>query len=1142
MPAVANPTLWRTKPQKVRGYLYIDNPPVVFARRVNQATFNYPLEVVAYDNPDSSSTVYADVVAGMTLKVSDSSGVFKAFLRVRAIGDTYIFFGHVSPGECQFADNDRLEVLDDKRGFAEIPYIEPTGVIRKDWNNYYNGQNLNPPPIANAGVWFAGFVDSVTGEVEVDFTPMTSFAVDDGASISSQAWDLQDGTPSTATTATVADVVYEAGRRWISKTVTDSNGNTHTAWALVATLTPDDVTPVTLASLQGSVDNGWTAKFELAGTSLTAADFPDGAPVIFFTDEKRGATVGSIAGQAGREHVKFCGWIINLDTSANDDGTSDLTITCAGPLAYMKTQPGFDQILERVTTPDNWQAMANLNWWKALIHWLFWHSNLLDFCDIERSPYYDLLPVMFMPAQSGTLANQVQFVAESTWGNFTCDKQGIFYARRWPQTMTSAEKTALATIIALGASDWTGEIRLGRVFRDKVGWLRGYPLLASASVISSIQVIAPGVTPGQGVSQDTVDQRIVVTEAEGEERFGLLYAYRNTDDEPITLKILHMGGVADPAWQEWVTLTLAAASNKRGLSYSAARFWVSQVTMAYDWRNGTSAETWTLEKEVTGAAGTTVPLPNEDDGTTVISQDPPTWTDPPVLIPEVTQTDNTMDELPSGVAVAWGNPTLITTQRQAPGWAVLHDPAGEVSQQVVGDEHCPYYATGRGSLDLFILTDAALYYAEDCLSQAPTITNQAALDDYTILRLVRGVAGGVAVYGPAISTSSGDLTLTFDDPGGTDEDFTANLGSVGAGGRSGDGYLNGTDGANRVINLTIDLGTETTLQAFDIYIYAAYSQATHTVAYEVTGYESDGTTSTGNYQNSSEATTDSSYTLVSLAALNWANTQFIEVNIQNPNFWLSEIRCDDIAMDTTLTGIVAAVRYSSDYGDTGTVLSVGGEPTQGGYDVDDFNLGIHVASNGVLLRHTTTYTGAFANITGVTSATGGVEYNVVRVPYRRPSTNALNNSNTALHVIWGATGLVSSETLWRGTLNETTNAMSNITACTPNDGSEDFAPVGPNSLEVLASNADVWLGVFEGLTSGDRWLCLTEDAGATWDFVQQVDYSHVQWSTVGGLAAWMAGTDGIGRTGDRGTTLSDRTGDAQIISDITTFRGAFSIR
>lgn len=1129
MSELANPTLWRTRPQKVLGYLYVDDPPVVYSRRVNQATFSYPINYVEYDNPDANSGTHTNVLDGMTIKVSSSGGVFKAFLRAKPSGDHQLYFGHVSRGECEFADNDRLEVMDDYRPFAKIPFIEPTGVIRKDWNNYYDGENLNPLPVANAGVWYAGFINPTT--VSVPFTPTASFAVDDGGSLPSQAWAFPGGTPSSATTANHAGVTFSQGRRWVLKTVTDNNGNTHTAKALIATLPRTGAgspTPVAMASLQGSVENGWTARFELLGTNLTESDFPDGSPVIFFTEEKRGSTSGSLAGQAGREHVKFCGWIVGLETTANSDGTSDLMIECAGPLAYMKTNPAFDQVLERATTPDNWQQMANLNWWKALLHWLYWHSTLLEITDIEQSPYYDALPAMFLPARAGSLYDQIQFVCEATNGNFTCDKQGIFYARRWPQTMTDAEKATLDTIVDLDAADWTGEIQLGRKFRDKVGWLRGYAVVASTSAVLGAAAIAPGDTPGQGVSQDTLDQWLVLSQSEFNTRLGRMFAYRNSDDDPIQLSIMNMGGVADPAWQEWVTFTLSSGANKRGINYSGARFWLTNVTIAYDWRNGTSQERWTLDREVGGSTATTVNLPSEDDGTDITSQPPPDWTPPPEIIPGVIGDDGTGAEIISGVAVAWGNPTLITIDRQNPGWAVLHDPTGEITQSVVGDEYSPYYATGRGNLNLYALTDAALYRIINALGPSPTITEQEALVGFTLLRLVRGVNGGIAAYGAREYSTSETLfdTVVCDSTNDTPSPSDATtLTST---------YRIVVTGLYEVDTLGGGAG------AFNDAFYSQWPTPGGAWNGPFDQFEMDG-----------------AETVDPLPAFDAGHTyEFFRDGTGSPfTFRIddSDRGDNDGALTFTIyvTGLAdaMAIANSSNSGATVNYIQVGTALLDGpgAFDADDFNLGTYVAvgtdGTGAELYCTQEYNDTVGDlISGVTNAGSGVEFNLVRIPYRRFGGTTLNNDATALRVLWGADDEVSGETLWWGLLNTTTNTMSSITAVTPNDGSENFAPIGPNCLEILASNPDIWVAFMAGVTSGDVWRLRTEDAGATWDFLEMADYSHIQWGTSGNQSLWFAGADGIGKTDDRGDTDEDRTGDAQIVSSITTFRGAFSIR
>ena len=111
-----NTTLWRQHPQTMRLKAAFVRPVAVFERRVNQASFTYPLAQITYDDPDGGAGAYTDVQPNMTIGVYSSADAFKGFLRVRtAPTASVLYINEVSAGDLEFADDDKLVVYDDYR-------------------------------------------------------------------------------------------------------------------------------------------------------------------------------------------------------------------------------------------------------------------------------------------------------------------------------------------------------------------------------------------------------------------------------------------------------------------------------------------------------------------------------------------------------------------------------------------------------------------------------------------------------------------------------------------------------------------------------------------------------------------------------------------------------------------------------------------------------------------------------------------------------------------------------------------------------------------------------------------------------------------------------------------------------------------
>ena len=208
-----NATLWRTFPQKMEARLYLDVPPSVFKRRVNQSTFEYPVSFVNYDNPDGNPGSSTAVTAGLTIRVyHGTTGVLKGIIRARFASAGTITFAPVGPGVVWFEDNDILDVVDERRLWVEVPLIQPDGTILKDWGEGFIAAEAQPP-VANAGPDIAGDVDSGTGLLTVEFDGTNSYPVADSAIITDYLWDVSDGTITVGTSADDAiTATFPAGR------------------------------------------------------------------------------------------------------------------------------------------------------------------------------------------------------------------------------------------------------------------------------------------------------------------------------------------------------------------------------------------------------------------------------------------------------------------------------------------------------------------------------------------------------------------------------------------------------------------------------------------------------------------------------------------------------------------------------------------------------------------------------------------------------------------------------------------------------------------------------------------------------------------------------------------------------------------
>ena len=679
-------TQWRSHPQRRIGYLAVWQPALVLKRRINQSTFAYPVSLLAFDDPDSNGGSTSDVEAGMTIKFYDgSTGAFKGYGRVlRAISGSYLYIHPTGQGDVDFADNDIIEIYDEFRPYALIPYIDSNGTLYKDYDTTFSGQTEDFPPVANANPSTnAGYVDGTTGKLTVTFDAagdIPSYALANGATISSYSWDVKDGTiVSGSSTSAAITVEFPAGRRWVKLTVTDSNGATAVKRVPIWAADDGDYAPYkAVLSRRGYThDTGWEASFTLMDADLS--DVPEHALIIFWQDEWFGPTSGSIGSPTA-----FVGWLVD-EMLHLEPLWSDSAFSASGPLAILQQRPAFPQTVSSDTTPANWAEVKDLDWWKTVVYLLRWHSNMLELCDFERPNFYSDYPVPRLDAELGTLYSQIKFLADAVFARFTADRRGRLYLRRVPHYMSSSERSAWTPILELTDADLATDGQ-GPEFEwahwDKIAWLRSSAIVADASTSTPVLAIAPGKTPAQGADVQTLDRLLVTSQDDLNERTGHVYAYRQSrrDGKRVarraTLTLAHGGDVIDPALQEVVTLTLSSSTNRRGYSWSSARFVPAAIDVMYNHDAFVSLERLTLEEETRGAAAATEEIPTD----TVNDYDPPAYVQPPTVDPTTPESDWGSGLKSAIVAVAvelrstssvYASVVATTSSLTSPSWSLL---------------------------------------------------------------------------------------------------------------------------------------------------------------------------------------------------------------------------------------------------------------------------------------------------------------------------------------------------------------------------------------------------------------------------------------------------------------------------------------
>ncbi len=631
-------TLLVTQPLRPR--LFLLQPEVVFAARVVLLDpADYPISFVAYDTVTTGA--YTDISPGQTILLgSTPGGDDYGRQRIRKAATTIsIFVGRSSrgthDGELTLVDNAYITVWDDRRVWAKIPYIDSDGGIFKDSSLAVEDRTTTPPPVAVMGQGDARTVDADTLVSTVFFNGQNSYATSDGATITDYLWDIGDGT---LTSGTLADdnitIEFPAGFRYVSLTVTDSNGKTHTSYRPVFADDVDHSLSFDGFDIAGRrvTDAGQTLTIAIL-EDMPTATYPDGTLAIIWDREPSGA--------ANRDHIVIVGW---LGTEENSMGAgkvgllADTTLTIEDVGVRADTLPGFPQSLADDDTRDTatvteitWNYMIAPTMDKYVHYLLHWHSTVLDVADFIWSGTGTDYAVAIKNSDGESLWSQVKRTAQAMIPGYelTCDQAGRVYMAPDPQLQDEADRTATVQA-AIDEGDWS-DIRFTYQRSPRVHWLRAGALLVQATItfngdgtvyLPTVFSIAPGDTPGQGLGEVENNEGLAASQDVMNATTGHRYARANSKIQRIIVTLVQDDATAasvvpwraiEPALKEWVTLTVSAATAaRRGLTWTAIRCLPLEINMRYEHTKYGVYRTveLTLEPESSGEPGATVVKPD----------------------------------------------------------------------------------------------------------------------------------------------------------------------------------------------------------------------------------------------------------------------------------------------------------------------------------------------------------------------------------------------------------------------------------------------------------------------------------------------------------------------------------------------------
>jgi len=604
--------------------LFLLQPTVVFAGRVNLATATYPIQEIPFDGVTTGA--YGDILPGMTVIIGSTAGASDyGRQRIRRIAtSTTIYVGRSSRGqnfgELNVLDNAYITVLDMREVWAKISYLSadppPDGTIYKDGDLAYGDNAVYTPPVANTGPGFAGTIDPSTGVVTVEFDGTASFATHPGATITDYFWDVGDGTITVGTSADdTITATFPPGFRYVSLTVLDSSAGSHTAYCPVYARDPANDTTIPSWQMQSHRITQEGQKITVKVLSdIPSTTYPECTVALIWDGEPSSAS--------DRTHMVFIGWVDTEPTTIDSNKTAtlkDVQLNLVDVAGRLNVLPGFGVSAEYVSSVgavDSWAKMYNLNMDRYFHFLLQWHSNALDIADWTWTGTTTSFPTLHKSSNANSLWEQVRYMVKSLTPDYvlTCNTYGQMFCKIDPMLQNVGDRTSTSQATLTSAS--FSDLRYTRQRNPRAHWLREGAQKAQTTLpVPTYFAKAPGEAAAQGELVQEENDKISRSQSDTNDTAGHRYARLNAPNSHFNITLLGDDLDIEPANMTWVKLTIDAdTAAQRGYTFSLGRGLVHEVNIRYDYQRTGLVKTVKLDWELETAAVATGVADNPPSG------------------------------------------------------------------------------------------------------------------------------------------------------------------------------------------------------------------------------------------------------------------------------------------------------------------------------------------------------------------------------------------------------------------------------------------------------------------------------------------------------------------------------------------------
>lgn len=601
--------LLRSDNQSTKLKVYVYNPLALATAQVaSLPTSNDKVRSIAAKN---GAGTWTDI-DGMTILVGTSAGAADVGVcRARYISGGTLYIGETS--DIAWAVDQYLTVLPEFSLWAR-PLSLAAGVWNLEGETAYSDQNklFNPMPVLGPLVYVGKLAAGsavILPDAGASWLP--------GGTITGYSWAAPGATVTNGTTATPTITYTSAGHYYISCTVTGSNGKTFTGYRAViieGTGISAGYEEAKLEACTGEADNGgWTFSVSVYESATASGLIRDRALCVVVADDTYGTTAQSIGYLSGQERVIVAGWI-DGESIHNFPQYGTVQFTARGPAGWAQAASAWPMsIMHSDDDPVDWMHIKDLTVSTAHWFWGMWRGTAARFMDVY--PLGDDYNVSIYDASSGSndLWAQCKIPADKIAGLIACDRYGRMFFEPDAQLIDDTARAGLPVVMEISKEDWREEIVIERRLSRPIALLETGSITKVSGEWQAVLSRAPGNAMHRTGGVKSRFNMAFASQAHSNQVAGLMAGKENNPWQNPRLPLAGNNRLIDIVPCQYITLTIAAADNPRGVTWTSQRLIPRGVEFTHKLPAGVLLVDLTCEVETQAENSVTLEAPAVPD-------------------------------------------------------------------------------------------------------------------------------------------------------------------------------------------------------------------------------------------------------------------------------------------------------------------------------------------------------------------------------------------------------------------------------------------------------------------------------------------------------------------------------------------------